>query len=227
MLTADELVDQAFGRVGEIGGKYPSARGPMYRRVGYRQRQLFVRAAQVNPERYGTCATANLTTAMADLNDIVAPVPTPELIQRAEIANAGTSGYAVGQIVTIVGVADAAAELPPRAYLRDGVLIGVSTDLDLVTSIKVFFARLPDLFLLTDASKTVELEAPWDTLFELDLSIWLVEKATALTAEARLAALTSFKAEESALERDWIEHVEGYTPIVSRFSAPRTASRSE
>lgn len=223
-LTADELVDQAFARVGEIGGSYPSARGPMYRRIGYKQRALYQLAAKINSERFGTCAEADLTNGMADLNDIAAPVPTPARIDRVEVDDPGGSAYAPGTEITIVGVADAEAELAPRAYIRNGVIIGYGDDLDAVTSIKVFFPRLPDLFTLSDKSKAVELEAPWDTILELDLAIWLVEKATKLSQEVRAAALASFSAEISALEKDFATAVAEYSPVVSRFANPRVVA---
>lgn len=220
-LTADEIVDQAFGRAAEFGGTYPTARGPMYRRIGYKQRHLFQLAAKVNPERFGVCANADLTTMMADLNDITTPVPVPAHVDRVEVLDAGGSSYAVGTEITIVGVADAEAELAPRAFLRNGVLIGYGTDLENVTSIRIYYPRLPDLFTLSDRAKAVELEAPWDTIFEVDLAIWLIEKATRMPQEVRAAALAGLAAEGSALEKDFLQAVANYSPLVSRYATPR------
>lgn len=228
-MTAEDLVIQALGRVGGLTNTYPSARGPMYVRIGYRQRQLFAEAAKINPERYGTCASANLQTVSghraADLNDIASPVPTPETIQRVEIDNKGTSTYTVGDLVAIVTPEDRDAEFAPRAYLRDGLIIGVSTDLDLVTSVKVWYPRLPDLFLATDSAKNLDLVAPWDTLLEIDLAKWLVTKATQLSQEIRAAAVAAFEAEEKPLLADFLAHVAEYTPCVSRFAPPRVHTR--
>ncbi len=223
-LTADQVVDQAFGRAAEFGGSYPSARGPMYRRVGYKQRHLFQRAAIANPERYGVCANSALTTGMVDLNDIVSPVPVPAIVHRVEVLDPGSSAYAVGTEITIVGLDDAEAELAPRAFLRNGVLIGYGTDLDGVTTVRIYYPRLPDLFLLTDATKVVELEAPWDTILEVDLAIWLVEKATKMPQEVRAAALASLASEGSALEKDFLQWAADYAPMVSRFANPRVVA---
>jgi hypothetical protein len=228
MLTADQIVDQALGRVGEIGGTYPSARGPMWRRIGHHQRSLFAKAAKVNPERFGVCAISALQTVLGsrvvDLSDM-STVPTPETIQRVEVHDKGTSAYVNGDIITIVTPEDMAAELPPRAMLRDRLIVGVSTDLALVTSVKVYYSRLPDLFALTDKDKVVELEAPWDTLLECDLAVWLVQKATQLAADIRAAAIASFTAEHGALLAEFLQHVAEYGPAVSRFSSPRVHTR--
>jgi hypothetical protein len=223
-LTADEVVTQAYTRLGEFGGVYPSARGPMYRRIGYRQRHLFQLAAKVNSERYGACANADLTGGMADLNDIASPVATPARIDRVEVLDPGTSGYAAGDEITIVGVADAAAELAPRAYIRNGVVIGYGSDLDSVTSIRIFYPKLPDLFALTDSGKEIDLEAPWDTILELDLVCWLLEKATKVDVNVRAAALAGFTSEMNQLTKDFLRAAAEYGPVVSRFDLPRVVA---
>lgn len=226
-MTADEMIEQALSRVGELGGEYPSTRAPMARRIGYRQRQLYEKAARINPERFGTCATAALSSGNADLSDIASPVPTPAQIQRIEVLDPGTSTYAVGAKINLVTVEDQGAEFPPRALLRDRVLIGVGSDLSLVTSIKVFYAKLPALLTGSAASLAtqLELEAPWDTLLELDLSRWLVTKATAMSEDKRSVAIAAFTAEAQELEADFIAHAASYTPLVSRFDAPHTQTR--
>jgi len=223
--TGDQLVDRALGRLAEFGVDYPTARGPMYRRIGYRQRQLYEKAAQINPERFGTCATANLSSGNADLNDFADPVPTPALVQRIEVLDPGTSAYAAGDKINLVRPEDQNAEYAPRAYLRDRVLISVGTDLNLVTSIKIFYAKLPALWGDGDAAKAAELEAPWDTLLELDLAKWLTNKASATPQEKRALALGSFDAEEKDLLADFQAHVGTYTPLTSRFLAPHVHSR--
>lgn len=232
MLTVNDIVEMAFGRVGEITSTYPTSRGPMWQRIGHRQRQLFARAAKLNPERFGVCAYATLATVdghrVADLTDIADPVPTPETIQRVTIRDKGTSAYADGQEVAIVTLDDQDAELDPRALLRDRVLIGVGADLDDVTSIEIWYSRLPALIDRTDGAVEVELEAPWDTLLELDLTKWLLTKATQLSDATRQQAIAAFAAEEALLLSEFDEHVIGYAPAVSRFAnAPKKPSRPE
>jgi hypothetical protein len=225
--TADELVERAFGRVGELNAEFPSTRGTMWRRVGYRQRQLFAIAAQANSDRFGVCASAPLQTVsgsrVADLNDFVSPVPTPELIDRVDILDAGTSGYAVGKEVTLVQALDQQAGFVPRAMLRDRILIGVGTDLDLVTSVRIYYAKLPELFTEADQTKVTELEAPWDVLLELDLVLWLLDKATGLAPDKLAQAVAGFQSEQAKLERDFLVHVAAYAPHINRFLPSRLA----
>lgn len=226
MLTANEIVEQAMGRVNEVTSTYPTSRGPMYRRIGYRQRQLFSVAAKLNPERFGVSVVSALTTdpsgrRVIDLADIDGTtVPSPELVQAVEIANPGTGLYASGDTVTIVTMDDKEAELAPRAFLRDKLVIGVGSDLDLVVSLRVYYPRLTELFALTDKTKTVELEAPWDTLLELDLAIWILQKATQVSKDIRDAGIAMFEAEQKGLVGDWLDHVAQFTPTVSRFTPP-------
>lgn len=229
-MTADELVEMTLGRLGEFSTHFPSTRGPMYRRVGMRQRWLFARAGKMNPERYGTCATSALQTVsgarVIDLNDINGTnAPVPELIQKVTIENAGTSPYAVNDEVNIIGHDDPDAELAPRALLRDGLIIGYGTELDLVTSLKVHYPRVSALF--TDSSKdtALELVAPYDSLLELDLAKWLVRKATTLSAEVRAAAVAGFEAEEKELLAEFDEQVVQYGPMLSRFATPRVVAK--
>lgn len=221
MDTADQIVERAFTRVNEITNEYPSARGPLYRQIGYRQRKLFAEAAKLNPERFGVCATAPLVTSMADLSDIVSPVPTPELIQRIEILDPGTSGYNAGDDVSVVRADDIGSELPPRAMLRDRVIIGVQQDLANVNSVRIYYPRLPDLFAETDGGKEIEFEAPWDYLLVLHIALYTIGQAAQLTADIRKAAYDWFQMEEKNLEADFFAHVSNYGPLVSRFQPPR------
>lgn len=203
----------------------------MYVRIGARQRALFARAAKLNPERFGTCAVAPLATVnglrAVDLSDIAAPTPTPDLIQRVFVEDPGTSTFTAGTEVVVVTIDDRDAELPPRCLVRDRLLLGVEDDLDLVTSIEIYYSRLPDLFLATDRIKEIELDAPYDTLLEVDLAKWLLGKATQLSADAAAKAMAGFTAEEATLLTEFYEHVRGYAPAVSRFSSPRIADTSK
>lgn len=223
--TVDDVVDRAFGRLDFVDARYPSARAFMYERIGFRQRQLLAGAAKQNPERYGACATVTLSSGLIDFTDIVAPTVALELIQRIEIADKGTSPYAVGDEVHIVSADDQNAAMAPRCLIRDSVLIQVGTDLALVTTLKVYYARIPELVPATsDGTTVVEFTAPWDTLLELDLVKWLLQKATRIDAAERAQALAGFGTEEAELLTAYGAHVTEYTPIVSRFLPPKSLS---
>lgn len=227
-MTLDEMANAALGRAAAVSAHYAGPRGPMFRRLGFRQRQLFQRAARTNPERFGTCAISALQTVsgtrVVDLNDINGTnAPVPEAIQAITIEDKGTSAYTSGDEVNVVSLDDINAELAPRCLLRDGLIIGVSTDLDLVTSLKIHYPRLPALYTETTTVTTaLELAAPYDVLLELDLMRWIVQKSTDLAQEARAAILTGIAEEEKEMLTAWDAHCAEYTPAVSRFQRPRT-----
>ncbi len=229
-MTADEMVEQALGRLGEFTSYYPTSRGILYRRVGYRQRQLYAMAAKWNPERFGVCAISALQTVagsrVIDLADITGTnAPFLETLQKVAISDKGTSAYASGDEVKIVGVNDTEVEFAPRALIRDGILIGISTDLDLVTSLAFYYSKLPALLGLGDKTVALDLVAPWDTLLEVDLLRFLVAKAPSISAENRAAALAAIDAEEKPLLADFERHVVEYTPLVSRFTRPHVQAK--
>lgn len=225
-MTLDEMANAALGRAAAVSAHYAGPRGPMYRRVGFRQRDLLRRGARINPERFGTCAVAALATVdghrVIDLSDITGSVPVPESIQRVEIKDKGTSPYANGDEVHVVTMDDLDAELAPRCVIRDKLIIGVSTDLDLVTSLEVYYPRLSTLLTETDAAVALEIVAPYDVLLELDLMRWIVQKSTDLAQEARAAILTGIADEEKEMLAGWDAHCAEYAPAISRFTSPRT-----
>jgi hypothetical protein len=219
MLTADELVELALGRVGEVTTNYPSARGPMYRRVGVRQRQIFVRAAQINPEYFGQSVTATLSAGTFNLASLSA---SPELLQRVEILAPGASSYVAGREVAIVGLNDSSGELAPRVTVRSQTLAQVGTDLAGVTSLKLYYSTFPAAIATNAGTTSLSLDTPWDGLLEVDLAQWVIQKATAVPADARSAAIAALKAEEDQLLADFDAHLCAVTPTISRFVAPLT-----
>lgn len=225
--SASDIVESALGRVSDLGGVYPSGRAPMYSRIGLTQRILFADAAKVNPERFGACATAALSSGAADFNDIVDPVPTPDLIQRVEISDKGTSSYTNGDEIHIVRPEDQDAAFAPRAMIRDGVLFQAGTDLALVTSIKIYYGKMPEPIPGTSAGAAtlVALIQPWDVLLEVDLSVWLMEKATKIERQIRIDAIAGFKAEWTDVHAKYLAHVGSYAPITTSFLPALTNAR--
>lgn len=224
-----DIVEAALARAGEVGASYPGGRALLFQRVGIRQRQLYVRANKMNPERFGACLTSALSGGLVDFNDVASPVPTPDLIQRVEVLDAGTSGYAAGDVITIVPAEHQDAALAPRAMIRDGVLIQVGTDLSLVTSIKAYYGKMPEPVPQTAAggATSVELVQPWDALLEIDCADYIINRAFKIDTNLRGAALATLKAEEDELLADFDAHVAGYTPIVSQFLPPHQAVRAK
>lgn len=223
-MTVEEIIQSAIERASHFTPHYPSGKASMIRRISTRQRELFARAARLNPERFGACATAVLDARFAaDLQDIQDPIPAPELIQRITITDPGTSAYAVGDEVNIVTIADASAEMPPRATIRDLVLRPVGTDLDGVVEIAVWYSRVPAAIPSTGLAGLAELPSPHDELLVVDLARWLVQRATETSPEVRAAAVAAFAAEEAEGLVAFDAQVTDYGPWRSRFAEPPAA----
>lgn len=221
-MIADDVCTYALARLTELGASAPVARSLMYRQIGVRQQQLYARAARVNPDWAGVCATAALDQGAADLSDIAPPIETPERIQRIEIADPGTSNYAAGDEVHPVPLQDQVyAALPPRVTVRNRVIRGVGADLDGVISLRVSYARVPLALGPSDGARVLDLPEPHAELLVVDLARYLVRKSTTLAPDARAAAVEALTAEEATLLLEFDAYVHGYVgPLTSRFAIP-------
>ncbi len=212
--TVRDMVQRSLTRLNEVTDAYPSSRAPMYERLGMRQRELYVRAAQINPEFYGTSTSVTVSGGIATVP------PLAELVQRIEIASA-SGGLAAGDPVTIVGLDDPRGELAPRVTLRNGQIRQIGSDLVGVTSLTVWYTFLSAAIPLTSAGTTaLSLEQPWDELLEIDLAKWLLDKANSLDLAIRTAAMTRWSGDETALLARFDAHVRGVAPMVGRFLPP-------
>lgn len=220
-MTAEEAAVLAMARTSEITDQYPATRALMYRRLGLRQRELMGMAARSNPDYYGVCAISPLDAQTAtDLNDIIEPVPTPELVQAVRIEDPGSSAYASGTEIAIVPWDQRDADLPPRATLRDLVLQGVDDDLTGVVSVEIFYSRLAPEFGPYDKDSVLELQHPHNELLVIDLNRMLLRKATRLSAPIRTDAIAACDAEEAPLLKAYLDHVVSYVPQTTRFVRP-------
>lgn len=226
-LTCEEITIQALARASEVSNTVPATRTLAYRRIGLRQQQLFAAAAKVNSDYYGACAETNLVAGAADLADIASPVPTPELVSKVCVENPGTSAYVNGDEVNIVQTVDITAALAPRMTLRDLVLQQVGTELAGVTSIMIYYSRLPKAYGPTDAATLTEISSPWDELLVVDLTIYLLRKAP-IDAAVRKLAIDSLKVEEAELLSGYLTHVREYGPVQDRFGrSPAAVTRND
>jgi hypothetical protein len=220
-MTAEEAAVLAMARTSEITDQYPATRALMYRRLGLRQRELMGVAAKTNPDYYGVCAVSPLDAdAATDLNDIIEPVPTPELISAVLIEDPGTSAYAQGQEIAILPFEQRNVELPPRAMIRDLVFQGIDDDLAGVVSVEFYYSRLAAEFGPYDGDSVLELQHPHNELLIVDLTRHLLRKATRLPADVRSAALVALDDEEKPLLAAYLTHVKEYAPLVTGFQRP-------
>jgi hypothetical protein len=231
-VTAEEIAVMALSRAIEFSPKVPSARSVMYRRIGIRQQQLFARAGKVNPEWAGVMSNAPLGpwggVQAVDLADLITPTEAADLITRIEIGAKGTSAYAVGQEVNPVTLADPNCADAPRVLVRNRIIMAYNRELDGVTSLNVYYSRVPLAIGPTDGDCQVELQEPHVELLVVDLTRHLLQKTIALNAAERQAAIGIFNEEEKELLGLFDQYVARFSDSTqARFGGSRYAPGAE
>lgn len=217
-LSYEDIVKLALARASEYALDYAPVRSLLYRRASIRQQQIAAAASKVNPDYFGVAADAVIVGGSADLADIVTPVPTPETIQHIFVSGVAGAGATVGDEVSLVRVGDEVAEEPPRATLRNGIIRGVGSDFDEITSIKVYYAKLPDIAAVAEPGTTlVLLPPPHDSLLVVDLVKYILMRAR-IDEAGRTALMGAITAEETTLEQAWLAHVTAFGPVRTRFT---------
>jgi hypothetical protein len=221
-LAVEEIVVQGLARVQEFARSYPAARSVLYRRISTRQQELAAMAAKVNRDYFGAAATVVLVAGAADLNDIIAPVPTPEMIHKIQVDTIGAGAVvAVGDEVSLVRLGDEAAEESPRVTLRSGVLRQYKADLLNVTGLKVFYSKIPDTLLSTETGVSlVAIPAPYDELLVLDIAELVIERAMHGDPNdvAKKTLLDAIEAEVAEWQGKWLAHAGVFGATRSRFA---------
>jgi hypothetical protein len=231
-VIADDIAVMALGRAIEFSPKVPSARSVMYRRIGIRQQQLFIRAAKINPDWAGVMATVPLVPwagkLAADLADLIDPSEGADLITRIEVAGKGTSAYPSGKEINIVTIADPDCADAPRVLVRGKVIQAYNAELTGVTSINVYYSKVPLPIAATDGACDVELGEPHVELLVIDLTRHLLQKTIALAPSERQAAIAVLNEEEKDALAQFDEHVRRYSDAtVARFGGSRFAPGAE
>lgn len=226
-MTLEELRLASLARAVDFGIKAPVGRSPAYRRVSIRQQQLFSRAAKINPDWAGVQASVPIvawaSSLAVDLTDLVDPAEPAELITRIEIADKGGSAYANGQEVNIVKLADPNIADPPRVTLRNWIAQSVGNDLLNVTSLRVFYSRIPAVMDTPDCNP--EIPSPHDELLVIDLTRWITKKTISLDAGTKTAIIATLDAEEKEAIENFDAFVARYSDAtISRFGGSRFAS---
>lgn len=218
MRTCDEIANAALARCREFSVNYPAGKELLYTRIGTRQQQLVELSVMANADYFGVEATADLDSGVLDLSDMPGQVDNAGHVQKVTIENPGTSGYPIDTEVAIVPLRNIAAAIAPRAVIRDGLLIGVGSDLDLVTTLRVYYTKLPAALGATDKATEVVIPDPHAELLVLDLCQYIVNAAPQVSATVS-AAVQAWAAEEASLEKAWLGFLSGYSPVRQQFSA--------
>lgn len=219
-MTFEEIVVQGLARVQEYARSYPPVRSVLWRRVGIRQVQLAAMAAKVNRDYFGVAANAVVTAGASDINDIITPVPLPETIHKIEVGAVGAgSPYAVGDEVSIVRLGDEVAEEAPRATIRSGVIRQYKAELATVTSLKVYYSRLPDVPAAgaDGAALNAVVPEPHTELLVIDIAKVVIERAN-LAEFGKMPVYTALVDEEKIGVEAWLAHVAARAGTRSRFT---------
>lgn len=205
-MTTDEIIAQALARGQEFSIELPATKSVHMRRINVRQQQLFVRAAEINPDYFGKSVSINLGAGVADLSTLN---PAAERVYQVRINGVGTSTYTTGTRVTIVPVSDMAyAGLPPRATIRDYTLTGVGTDLDLVASVWIDYSKRPaELVAFADIP---ELPAQFHELLVIDDAKSMLRRTIDADPAKRTEAISILEQEENDYMADFERHVERF-----------------
>jgi hypothetical protein len=115
------------------------------------ERNVFQRAARLNPEYFGTTGVTSTRAAITDVWDLSAAPGGVAAVTRAEIAALiGTpfAGAAVGQQVNLISIRWPNFDVAPRAVLRGRKIFQYLTELgtdpsNIVTQLTVYYSPLP------------------------------------------------------------------------------------
>jgi hypothetical protein len=115
------------------------------------ERNVFQRAARLNPEYFGVLGTTGVRTAITDIWDLTGAPGGIAAVTRAEIAAIiGTpfAGAAVGQQVNLISIRWPNFDVSPRALLRGRKIYQYLTELgtdpsNLVTQLTIYYSPLP------------------------------------------------------------------------------------
>jgi hypothetical protein len=187
--TAEDIAVLALARARQHTSEVNESRALIYSRTGLRQQELFALANKIDPEFFGVCAHAPVSFVDADddpvpgglvnLSTIADPVPTPDLIQRIEVYDAGTSDYAVGEEVNPVRLDDTGSAFAPRVVMRNRVMFGVGTDLAGVDEVRIYYAKIPAAILPSGRTTEIELPDPHWMLLVVDAERDLYRRSVA------------------------------------------------
>ena len=232
MSTVDDIVTAALSRADDFGTAYPGARSVLYRRLSNRGHQLFALAANINSDFFNVSAVGTLASgdvSFFSMGESTAGNPTfaPLLVTRVEIADKGTSPYTNGDEVNIVSHNDGAnAAKAPRATIRNDAIVQYGTDLALVTSLRMYYARRPFRLDPSDGGATVDFPETHEELLVIDLTKWIIRKADNPSVERRSAAQASLDEEEKELLVNFVQEVEQFTSAVETGRFARTTGPS-
>lgn len=195
--TAQEIVDRAVNRSSlNDSTLLPPAQLLQY--ITTYERALYLRAARVNPDYFGTDANTAARGSNTEYWDLASTPGGVALLTRVEVAaiTGSVIGVAVGTKVELVLHRLQEVAVPPRAYVRGRRITQIGTELgtngtNYVTILKVFYSPVPPP--VTSLTQSVTTPDEWTELLVLPLARTLslrdrrLDEIDAITAEFTFA----------------------------------------
>ena len=204
-MTLEEIVVAALARGLEFSQEVPTTRSVHFRRIRTREQQLYVRAAEINPDYLGVSVSIALAAGAADLSTLTTQA---ERITGVRINGVGTSGLTTGTRVNIVPVTDPSSGLSPRAHLRDYRLTQYSTELALVASVWIDYSkRAATTVVSTDVPGLPE---QFHELLVIDDTKSMLRRTLNIDPDTKKLALSTLDAEEAEYLDYFDRHVERF-----------------
>lgn len=144
--------------------------------IGLYERNIFLRAARLNPEYFGVTNPSTTRSFFTDVWSLDALVPSAAAVTRAEVlAFVGTpyTGATVGDRVGLASIRWPDLEVSPRALLRGRKIVQYKTELgtdnsNFVTQLTVYYSPLPAP--LSSLASTLTVPDEWADLITYPLA---------------------------------------------------------
>lgn len=157
-LDVQDVIDRAINRNSMNDADVIAGDAELIGLVDRVQQDKYLRVGQSFPDFFGAEVTITLTgTDEARFSDAS---PAVGVITRVEVAAESGSGYNVGDIINIVPTDEQESEVAPRMYLTRTSLKGVGTDLNGVTSVRLYYSIRPDAMDTTADPSTINMTMP-------------------------------------------------------------------
>lgn len=147
---------------------------PGLKAISQYEKQVYVRAARLNPEFFGATANTGVRGAWTDPWDLSAAPGNIAAVTRARVqALVGGVSPVVGDQVNLVTLRYPAAELAPRAYIRNRKIYAYKDELgtnnsNMVTQLQIDYALMP--VPITSINQTMTIPDDWADLVVLPIA---------------------------------------------------------
>lgn len=183
---------------------------PMAQMIGYAssyERAVYAMGAKYNPEFFGKDAATGTRASATDTWDITTTPGDVMALTGAEVAAiSGTPSLSVGDKIQLVSFRFPDLDIPPRAYLRNGVITGYGTELgsaaNYVSQLQLYYSLMPPT--VSTVADTMTLADEW-----IDLVVVPLARLLAIR-DARPQDVAVLDAEYNSLVATFIDHVSVY-----------------